>query len=144
MPEYKRPGFLTTNVLNKVMILATKVGLSPSGAYTLAVAGRTSGNVRTMPVNPLTFEGKRYLVAPRGDTHWVRNLRAAGTAELRLGRKKESIHVAEVVDGEKAPILKAYLDRWGSVTATHFGVPKTYTAADIERIVPRSPVFVIQ
>lgn len=97
-----------------------------------------------MPVNPLHFEGKRYLVAPRGDTHWVRNLRATGEGELRLGRKRETIRASEVPDEEKAPILRAYLDRWAGVTASHFGVSKKPTDEEIARVVPRSPVFRIE
>ncbi len=108
MPEYKRPGRATTNILNRALMLATRLGFSPSGGQTLAVRGRKSATMRTAPVNPLTPVGTTYLVAPRGDTHWVRNLRAAGTAELRLGRKKRSFRAVELTpEAEKAPILKA-------------------------------------
>lgn len=144
MAVYKRPGWFISHVGNGFIGVAAKLGISLQGAHMLTVRGRTSGKKRTMPVNPLTFEGKRYLVAPRGDTHWVRNLRAAGTAELRLGRKRETIRVAEVAEAEKPPIIRAYLDRWASVTASHFGVSKNPTDEEIARVAPERPVFRIE
>ena len=63
-------------------------------------------------VNVLDVDGARYLVAPRGETHWVRNLRAAGDAELRVGRRVEEVTAIELDDVEKLPVLRAYLRRW--------------------------------
>ena len=74
----------------------------------LAVKGRKSGEWRTTAVNPLTHEGCRYLVAPRGETQWVRNLRAVGTGELRVGKRAESFRGRELSDDEKVPV-RAYL-----------------------------------
>ncbi len=144
MAEYKKPGWAVTNVLNRGISLATKLGISPSGAQTLAVQGRTSGAWRTVPVNPLTIGSGRYLVAPRGETQWVRNMRASGAGELRLGRKRETIRVSEVADAEKPPVLKAYLDRWGGVTRSHFGTSENPDEAELARLAERSPVFRIQ
>lgn len=144
MAEYRRPGWFMSHIGNVPIALAARLGISVQGAQVLKVRGRKSGKQRTMPVNPLTFEGRRYLVAPRGDTHWVRNLRAAGECELRLGRKRETVRVVEVGDEEKPPILRAYLDRWGNVTASHFGVSKHPTEEEIARVAPRSPVFRIE
>ena len=81
---------------------------------TLAVRGRTSGEWRTVPVNVLEIDGKRYLVAPRGDSHWVRNLRAAGGGELRTRKGIETFRADEVADAEKPPLIEAYLSRWGA------------------------------
>jgi hypothetical protein len=67
-----------------------------------------------VPVSPLEYEGERYLVAPRGTTQWVRNIRAVGEGELRLGRKRERIRVHELDDEAKPPILRAYLKVWES------------------------------
>ena len=145
MAEYKKPGFFVANVGNRALIGFARLGLSVSGANILSVKGRKTGKWHTLPVNPLTVDGRRYLVSPRGDTQWARNLRAGSEANLRLGRKIQSFKATELADAEKAPILKAYLDKWAYATAGHFGVPKKgYTAADIERVAPRSPVFVIE
>jgi len=77
---YRKSGFFNNKVVNPLM---AALGLAPA----LTVRGRASGRRYTMPVLPLDYEGKRYLVAPRGNTHWARNLRAVGEGELRVGRK---------------------------------------------------------
>ena len=107
--HYRAPGWFTRNVFNQLVAFLTKRGMSVLGSRVLAVKGRTSGEWRTTPVNLLTHEGRRYLVAPRGETQWVRNLRAAGTGELRLGRVAEGFRGRELTDEEKVPVLRAYL-----------------------------------
>jgi len=77
--HYRAPGWFTRNVFNRLVALLTRQGVSVMGSRVLAVKGRTSGEWRTTPVNLLGYEGRRYLVAPRGETQWVRNLRVAGT-----------------------------------------------------------------
>lgn len=141
---YQRPRFFTARVFNPLLTGAMRLGLSMRGSYVLAVRGRTSGEWRTTPVNPLTLDGQGYLVAPRGETHWVRNLRAAGTGELRLGRKVQSIRATEVSDSEKLPILRAYLQHWASETAKFFGLPKRPTDEQILAVTADHPVFLIE
>src|SRR2546421_6678249 len=109
MTKYQKPGFFTKNIFNPFLMLLTRFGLSVRGSRTLAVRGRKTGEWRTIPVNPLTIGGARYLVAPRGSTQWVRNLRVSGTGELRLGSKREPFRAQEVPDEEKAEILRNYL-----------------------------------
>lgn len=105
--------------------------------------GRKSGEWRTTLVNVLTTDdGARYLVAPRGHTQWVRNLRVAGSGEIRLGRKHESFTATELPDAEKLPVLRAYLDRWGWEVGRFFeGVTKNSTDAELTEIAPGFPVF---
>lgn len=111
-PRYIEPGRID-RVFNRLTGWLTRRGLSLAGSRVLAVRGRTSGELRTIPVNVLTVDSQRYLVAPRGVTQWVRNLRAAGgEGELRLGRKVERFQAVEVADADKDAILRAYLDRW--------------------------------
>jgi deazaflavin-dependent oxidoreductase (nitroreductase family) len=86
-----------------------KLGLVP----TLAIRGRKTGQWRTVPVNLLQLDGAWYLVAPRGETDWVRNLRAAGTGELRRGSRAKPFRAFEVPDDQKPPVIDAYLARWG-------------------------------
>src|SRR5260370_6141037 len=83
--HYRAPGWFTLNVFNQFVAFLTRQGISVLGSRVLAVKGRTSGQWRTTPVNLLTYDGRRYLVAPRGETQWVRNLRAVSTRELRRG-----------------------------------------------------------
>jgi len=89
--------------------LLTQVGLSIYGSRILAVRGRLSGRWRITPVNVLTYEGERYLVAPRGVTQWVRNIRASDEAELRVGSGRERIRGFELTDDDKPAVLRAYL-----------------------------------
>ena len=82
------------------------------GSRVLEVRGRSSGEPRRTPVNLLELEGERYLVAPRGETQWARNLRVSGEGRLLVGRRSESFTAVELADEEKAPVLRAYLKRW--------------------------------
>lgn len=143
--RYEKPDWLTRHVLNPLVAVLVAMGLSIRGARILAVRGRRSGLTRTTPVNPLQVAGARYLVAPRGDTEWVRNLRAAGRGELRLGRRHEPIAVEELADEAKPPILREYLMRWRMETGRFFGgVGPDGPESELRRIAPRHPVFRIK
>ena len=140
--RYLEPGWFTRNVFNRTMAGLTKLGLSVWGSRVLAVRGRKSGEWRTTPVNLLTYEGRRYLVAPRGEAQWVRNLRVAGTGELRLGRRVEEFTAAELPDAEKPALLRAYLERWKFEVGVFFdGVGPDASDAELSRIAPGYPVF---
>jgi hypothetical protein len=93
-------------------------------------------------VNVLTHEGQRYLVAPRGHTQWVRNLRVAGAGELRLGRRTEPFRATEVADEDKPAVLRAYLKRWKAEVGAFFGgVGAESSEEDLRRIGREHPVF---
>lgn len=111
-PRYLKPGWFTTNVFNRSVRRLTLLGISVMGSRELRVRGRASGEWRATPVNLLTIDGERYLLAPRGVTQWVRNLRVAGGGELRLGRRSEPFAATELPDEAKAPIMREYLRRW--------------------------------
>lgn len=140
--RYVRPGWFTTNVFNRLVALLTRLGVSVYGSRVLAVRGRTSGAWRTTPVNLLVYRGERYLVAPRGVTQWVRNIRASGEGELRLGRRREPIRVVELTDEEKPELLRAYLRRWRVEIGAFFqGVGPDAPDEELRRIAPGYPVF---
>ncbi|MEA2654946.1 MAG: hypothetical protein QOI23_311, partial [Chloroflexota bacterium] len=131
MAYYRRPGWFTKNVFNAAVAVLTRGGVSVWGSRVLRVKGRTSGEWRTAPVNLLTYEGKQYLVAPRGQTQWVRNIRVSGTGELLLGSKAQTFRAVEIGDAEKIPILKAYLRRWKAEVGVFFrGVSADSPEAD--------------
>jgi deazaflavin-dependent oxidoreductase (nitroreductase family) len=141
-PRYVRPDWFTTNVFNPTVALLTRAGLSVYGSRILAVRGRRSGEWRTTPVNLLVYRGERYLVAPRGLTAWVRNIRASGRGELRLGARREPIRVVEISDDEKPELLRTYLRRWRFEVGAFFqGVGPDAPEADLRRIAPDYPVF---
>jgi deazaflavin-dependent oxidoreductase (nitroreductase family) len=147
MPEgdgtkYQEPGWFTRHVFNPTVALLTRAGISVWGSRELRVRGRTSGEWRTTPVNLLTLDGEQFLVAARGRTQWVRNLRVAGTGELRVGRRTDSFTATEVSDADKVPILRAYLKKWKAEVGVFFdGVSGESTDAELLRIAPDHPVF---
>jgi deazaflavin-dependent oxidoreductase (nitroreductase family) len=110
--RYLEPGWFTRNVFNRAVRRLTLMGVSVMGSRELRVRGRTSGQWRSTPVNLLTVDGEQYLVAPRGRTQWVRNLRASGTGELRVGRRVQTFTATELADDAKEPVLREYLRRW--------------------------------
>ncbi len=143
-PRYVQTG-RGTELFNAVVRWLTARGVSIWGSRVLAVRGRRSGEWRTVPVNLLTHEGVRYLVAPRGHTQWVRNLRAAGGAgELRLGRRAEAFVADEVADADKPEILRAYLRRWKFEVGVFFGgVDANAGDEKLREIAPGYPIFEI-
>ncbi|MFD6219188.1 nitroreductase family deazaflavin-dependent oxidoreductase [Nocardia asteroides] len=130
-------------IMNKIANLLPRLGISIMGSRLLAVRGRKSGEWRTTMVNVMTAaDGARYLVAPRGHTQWVRNLRVAGDGELRLGRKTETFTATEIADADKVPLLRLYLEKWGWEVGKFFeGVDKNATDAELASIAPGFPVF---
>jgi deazaflavin-dependent oxidoreductase (nitroreductase family) len=143
--HYQTPGWFTQHVFNKLVVLLARLGVSVRGSRELRVKGRKSGEWRTNPVNLLHHEGARYLVAPRGHTQWVRNLRAAGTGELRVGRRVETFRGVEVADADKVDILRDYLHHWKMETGVFFGgVGEDATAEKLAEIAPDHPVFLVE
>jgi deazaflavin-dependent oxidoreductase (nitroreductase family) len=140
--HYQHPGWLTKNVFNRAVAGLTRAGISVAGSRVLEVQGRKSGEWRRTPVNPLTLDGARYLVSPRGRTQWVRNIRVSGEGRLVLGRRSEPITVTEVSDDEKPPLLRAYLRRWKwEIGAFFAGVGPDSSDEELRRIAPDHPVF---
>jgi deazaflavin-dependent oxidoreductase (nitroreductase family) len=140
--HYDRPGPFTKHVFNRVVAWLTRLGVSVAGSRVLEVPGRKSGEPRRTPVNLMSLEGRRYLVAPRGHTQWVRNLRASGSGRLLAGRRAEDFSATELSDDEKPPVLRAYLKRWKWEVGQFFGgVGPDAPDEDLRRIAPDHPVF---
>jgi deazaflavin-dependent oxidoreductase (nitroreductase family) len=141
-PRYVTPKS-ATNFFNDTVGRLTKLGISVYGSRVLYVRGRKSGEWRSTPVNPLTLDGVRYIVAPRGNTQWVRNLRAAnGEGELRIGRKTEPFSATEIGDDDKPAILRAYLRKWKWEVGVFFeGVDAKAPEEKLRAIAPGYPIF---
>jgi deazaflavin-dependent oxidoreductase (nitroreductase family) len=140
--HYARPGWFTAHVFNPAVAGLTRLGVSVAGSRVLEVRGRRTGEPRRTPVNLMTLDGARYLVAPRGHTHWVRNLRARGEGRLLLGRRAEAFTATELTDDEKVPILREYLRRWKWEAGAFFeGLSADAPDAELRRIAPAHPVF---
>jgi deazaflavin-dependent oxidoreductase (nitroreductase family) len=139
--RYVEPG-TGTSIMNAVIAKLTKLGFSVWGSRVLTVRGRKSGEPRSTPVNLLTVDGVRYLVAPRGVTQWVRNLRAAGEGSLRVGKRVEEFSYVELADDEKPAILRPYLKRWKMEVGVFFdGVDAKASDETLLGIAPGYPVF---
>lgn len=143
--DHVRPGRTATAFNNTVAWLARR-GVSLYGSRELAVRGRTSGEWRTVPVNVLTVDGADYLVAARGVTQWVRNMRAAGAGELRLGRTVEPFTATEIADpAAKVPVLRAYLRKWAWEVGAFFpGLSADSSDDELAAAGVRYPVFVVE
>jgi hypothetical protein len=114
MTTYVRPGFLISSVANPIL---RRVGRVPA----LIVRGRTSGRLLTVPMGePLEFEGQRYLVSGRGETHWVRNLRAAGRAEFRIHGSTRAFRAAEIRGSDHDRVVDAYREKLGHSVDGYF------------------------
>ena len=136
------PGWFTRRVFNPFVGLLTRRGLPIAGSRVLEVRGRSSGEPRRTPVNPLKLDGGFYLVAPRGDTQWVRNLRASGEGRLLSRRHSEPFTAEEVPDAEKPAILRAYLKRWKFEVGVFFdGVGPDTPEPEMLAAAPKHPVF---
>jgi deazaflavin-dependent oxidoreductase (nitroreductase family) len=140
--HYQRPGWFTTNLLNPVVALLTRAGVSVAGSRVLEVQGRKSGLWRSTPVNLLRYNGTEYLVSPRGQTQWVKNLRATGSGRLRVGSRAHGFAAVELPDEEKPALLRAYLKKWKFEVGTFFGgVGPDSPDSELLRIAPDHPVF---
>jgi deazaflavin-dependent oxidoreductase (nitroreductase family) len=138
-------GRQLNRLFNSSVAWLTRRGVSVWGSRVLYVRGRSSGEWRSTPVNPLSYEGHRYLVAPRGHTQWVRNLRAAGGGELRVGSRVERFTATELADEQKPELLRAYLKRWKFEVGVFFdGVGPDAPDAKLLEIAPGYPVFEIR
>ncbi len=141
--HYRRPGWFTRHVFNRSVARLTRMGVSVLGSRVLEVPGRQSGIPRHVPVNLLKFDGSEYLVAPRGEAEWVRNVRAAdGQLDLLLGRRREHRIAHELVGAEKIPVLREYLRRWKAEVGVFFdGISAASTDEEIRTVADRHPVF---
>jgi len=142
LTRYVAPNAFTQRVFNPMVARLTRLGISVWGSRVLEVRGRSSGEYRSVPVNLLTVGDERYLVAPRGITQWVRNIRVAAECRLRVGRRVEEVSVVEIADADKPEILRSYLRRWKWEIGQFFdGVGPDATDEQLLAIAPGYPVF---
>jgi deazaflavin-dependent oxidoreductase (nitroreductase family) len=141
MPDAFQKESTLDRLFNRLMGQALRLGFAPGYMRLLEVRGRKSGKTFTTPINLLDFNGRRWLIAARGETAWARNARAAGHVVLRRGSRAESLMVREVADADKPEIIKAFLDRFKSQVQRFFDVPAGSPAAAFLATASRTPVF---
>jgi deazaflavin-dependent oxidoreductase (nitroreductase family) len=122
-----------------------ELGINIAGTRALRVRGRKSGQQRAVVINLLTVDGVDYLVSPRGNTQWARNVRAAGVVELGPRWRSEHARVSEVDDAAKPELLRRYLARWYWQVKGYVG-GLTPDSSDEQLLAgaPRIPVFALE
>ena len=142
LPKFQEPS-ATEKFFNRTFGFLIGLGIGPAYIYLLEVRGRKSGKLYTTPVDLVDLNGKRYLVAPRGRTQWVRNAEAAGEIVLKRGSHRTTYRLRAIPDADKPPILKAYLDSFknevqrffpiqaGSPTEAFLGIASSYPAFEL-------------
>lgn len=143
--HYRRPGWLTRNLVNRGVARLTRMGVSVWGSRVLEVPGRTSGQPRRVPVNLLDLDGRQHLVSARGHGEWVRNVRAnAGRLDLLLGSTRTAFVAEELPDDDKVEVLRAYLRRWKAEVGVFFdGVDADSSDDELRAIAHMHPAFVL-
>ena len=141
MPDTFQKESALDRFFNRFMGRLLRLGFAPGYMRLLEVRGRKSGKTFTTPVNILEFQGKRWLVAARGETAWARNARAAGRVTLRRGATAQPLRVHEIADADKPEVIKAFLDRFASQVQRFFDVPAGSPADAFRATATRTPVF---
>jgi deazaflavin-dependent oxidoreductase (nitroreductase family) len=131
-------------VFNRVFGFLVGLGVGFSYNYLLQVRGRKSGKLYSTPIDLLEQNGKRYLVAPRGRTQWVRNAEAAGEIILKRGSTRQKYRLRPIPDSEKPAILKAYLDTFKREVQTYFSVPAGSPVEAFSELTSSYPAFELQ
>jgi deazaflavin-dependent oxidoreductase (nitroreductase family) len=140
VPAFREPTAVE-KLFNRAMGFLVRLGLAPSHMRLLEVRGRKSGKLYTTPVDLLELNGKLYLVAPRGRTHWVRNAEAAGEVVLKRGSTRQSFRLRAIPDSEKPPILEAYLDHFKTEVQRYFSVAAGSPAEAFAAVAENYPAF---
>jgi deazaflavin-dependent oxidoreductase (nitroreductase family) len=140
LPTFRAPSTVE-RVFNSVFGFLVGIGLGFSYNYLLQVRGRKSGKLYSNPINLLEIAGKRYLVAPRGQTQWVRNAEAANEIALKKGSTKLKFRLRPLQSPEKLQILRVYLDTFKREVQTYFPVPAGSPVEAFVSIADNYPAF---
>jgi len=140
LPVFREPTS-GEKIFNRIFGFLVGIGLGFSYNYLLQVRGRKSGNLYSTPINLLEWKGKRFLVAPRGRTQWVRNAEAAGEVTLKKGSSRLKFRLRPVAETEKPEILKAYLDNFKREVQRYFPVAAGSPAESFVDLAVSYPVF---
>lgn len=139
-PPFRKPN-LFERTLNKTVGVLVGLGIGLRHNYLVEVPGRRTGRLYSTPVDLLEFKARRFLVAPRGRTEWVRNAESAGEVVLKKGTVRQKFRIRVVPNEEKPEILKAYLDRFKLTVQRYFPVRSGCESEAFAEIADRYPVF---
>jgi deazaflavin-dependent oxidoreductase (nitroreductase family) len=142
-PEFRVPSPVE-RLFNRIFGFFVGLGLGFPYNYLLQVRGRKSGKIYSTPINLLELRGKRFLVAPRGRTQWVRNAEAAGEVTLKKGSTRQKYRLRPLTTAEKPEILKAYLDTFRREVQRYFPVPAWSPLEAFAKLTESYPAFELQ
>lgn len=137
---YHRPAKFT-QWMNRSFSWLAGLGLTPSDTVAVEVRGRRSGEARANVVTSVEVDGARYLVSPRGNAEWVRNVRAAGGEAVIRHRGRKRVRLEEMPVEQRPPIIKAYLGKTWRATQQHIEVDRNAPVEEFARIADRHPIF---
>jgi deazaflavin-dependent oxidoreductase (nitroreductase family) len=141
----EKPYFLEPSRIesfsNRLFGFLVDCGFGLSHNYLLQTRGRKTGRIYSTPVNLLEFQRKRFLVAARGYTQWVKNAEIAGEVTLKKGRKRQRFKLSAVPDSEKPEVLAAYLLRFKLTVQRYFPIPAGSQPEAFAPLAARYPVF---
>jgi deazaflavin-dependent oxidoreductase (nitroreductase family) len=140
LPSFRAPS-AGERVFNRIVGFVVGLGWGFSYNHLLQVRGRKSGRIYSTPIDLLEIAGKRFLVAPRGRTQWVRNAEAAGEIALKRGSQRQKFKLRSLSDQEKPEILRAYLDRFKREVQAYFPVPAGSPVEEFQKLVQSYPAF---
>jgi hypothetical protein len=139
-PVFRQPPAIE-RLFSRCFGFLVGLGLGMKHNYLLQVRGRKSGKLYSNPIDLLEIGGRRFLVAPRGRTQWVRNAEVAGEVTLKKGRWQQSFSLRAIADADKPELLKAYLDSFKTTVQRYFPVSAASDAKAFAAIAPNYPVF---
>src|SRR5262245_32057484 len=139
-PTFRQPSS-GERLFNRLFGWFVGLGIGLRHNYLLQVTGRRTGKLYSTPVNILDYDGRRFLVAPRGETQWVRNARSSQQVWLMKGRRRQAYRVRELADTEKPRLLKTYLDRFKTTVQRYYPVPAGSPPEVFSDVATRYPVF---
>lgn len=140
LPSFRAPS-AGERVFNRLFGFVVGLGWGFPYNYLLQVRGRKSGKIYSTPIDLLEKDGKRFLVAPRGRTQWVRNAEAAGEITLKKGTLQQRFRLRGLSDEEKPEILKAYLDQFKREVQRYFPVAAGSSVEAFRGLVQSYPAF---
>ena len=140
VPAFRPPSSLE-RVFNRIWGFLVGLGLGFSYNYLLQVRGRKSGKVHSTPIDLLEVEGKRFLVAPRGRTQWVRNAEASGEVVLKKGSSRQMFGHRPLPEEEKLCILKAYLETFKAAVQRYFPIQAGSPPEAFRAVAENYPAF---
>lgn len=143
MSVFREPNIIE-KAFNRAFGLLVGIGIGPKYMFVLQVRGRKSGNIYSSPVNLVEAGGKKYLVAPRGRTQWVRNIEASGELSLKRGGFIQRFRPRALSEEEKLPLLKFYLDSFPRAVQRYFPIPAGSPPEAFRPLAGSYPVFELQ